>query len=389
MLKFFLFFMATMSTPISLYIHIPWCIQKCPYCDFNSHKKNDVFNESRYVDCLLMDMAHDIERFQRTSIHSIFIGGGTPSLFSPQAYDKLFTGLQKLVSWKDNTEITLEANPGSYDQKYFNDYHALGINRLSIGVQSFQDDKLKKLGRIHDSAASIASVEAAHRANFKHINIDLMYGLPQQDISDALYDLKTGLALETDHLSWYELTIEPNTIFYKRPPKCPDETMLIGIEDQGRALITNAGFLRYEISAYGKNGAQSQHNLNYWRFGDYYGIGAGAHGKITTEDRKVLRTAKLRQPLSYLQAQGNFIADETQIDSANELIFEFMLNQARLLEPIQFHHFETKTGLERSILLEKLNQAKQLGLVDLEHEGFELTPKGIRFSNELVQLFLD
>jgi putative oxygen-independent coproporphyrinogen III oxidase len=377
-----------MSAPISLYVHIPWCIQKCPYCDFNSHQKNELFNESRYVDCLLSDMAHDVERFQRTSIHSIFIGGGTPSLFSPQAYDKLFSGLQKLLSWQEDTEITLEANPGTFDQSRFIDYRALGINRLSIGVQSFQNTQLKKLGRIHDSAAAIASIEAAHKANFQHINIDLMYGLPEQTITDALDDLKTGLALQTDHLSWYELTIEPNTLFYKRPPKCPDEATMLAIEDEGRALIAQHGFSRYEISAYGKNEARSEHNLNYWRFGDYYGIGAGAHSKITASNGSVIRCSKKRQPSSYMAAEHHFVAEETKIDSPHALIFEFMLNQARLLEPITFQHFENQTGLKPTSLFENLEKARALGLIYLNEQGFQLTPTGIRFSNEFVQLFL-
>lgn len=377
-----------MSAPISLYIHIPWCIQKCPYCDFNSHQKNDVFNESRYVDCLLLDMQQDVERFQRKFIHSIFIGGGTPSLFSAKAYEQLFTGLNTLVSWSNEIEITLEANPGTFDQSRFHDYRALGINRLSIGVQSFQDDKLKTLGRIHDATAAIASIDAAKKANFEHINIDLMYGLPQQSVEDALHDLNMGLALQSDHLSWYELTIEPNTLFYKRPPTCPDEATMLAIETEGRALIKAHGFERYEISAYGKNGAKSQHNLNYWRFGDYYGIGAGAHAKITTQDGKVIRTAKRRQPSSYLAADGHFIAEENLIESASALSFEFMLNQARLLEPISFQHFETQTGLKRADLLEKLKHAQALELIDLDADGFQLSAKGICFSNELVQLFL-
>lgn len=378
-----------MFAPISLYIHIPWCIQKCPYCDFNSHQKNDLFNEARYIDCLLADMANDVARFQCTTIHSIFIGGGTPSLFSAEAYDKLFSGLKKLLSWSDKTEITLEANPGSFDQSRFNDYRALGINRLSIGVQSFQDDMLKKLGRIHDSKAAIASIEAAKKANFQHINIDLMYGLPEQRIDDALDDLKIALDLQTDHLSWYELTIEPNTLFYKRPPKCPDESVMLEIEDKGRALITEYHFQRYEISAYAKDGGKSEHNLNYWRYGDYYGIGAGAHGKMTHQAGHVMRTAKLRQPISYLKAEKSFLAEETQIDSPSTLMFEFMLNQGRLLEPISFAHFETRTNLKRIGLIEKLKKAQALQLVDIDDATFQLTPKGIRFSNELVQLFLD
>jgi putative oxygen-independent coproporphyrinogen III oxidase len=388
MLKsFFLHLIKSMNT--SLYIHIPWCIQKCPYCDFNSHQKNALFNEMAYVDCLIADFEEDVTRFGKTKISSIFIGGGTPSLFSGEAYEKLFTGLKQIACLEANIEITLEANPGTLDLGRFKDYRDLGINRLSIGVQSFQDEQLKRLGRIHDANAAIATVAAAHQANFQNINIDLMYGLPEQGVNDALNDLNIAISLNSNHLSWYELTIEPNTVFYKHPPKRPDEEIMLAIEQKGRELLAQGGFERYEISAYGKQGARSEHNLNYWRFGDYYGIGAGAHGKMTNAKGSIIRTAKLRQPGSYLKAKQQFIADETTITDAQALCFEFMLNQARLLEPITFENFEEKTGLKSTYLINNLKQAQSLGLIQLNNADFKLTEKGVAFSNELVQLFLE
>jgi putative oxygen-independent coproporphyrinogen III oxidase len=371
-----------------LYIHVPWCIKKCPYCDFNSHQKSAELPENAYIEKLLQDFALDVSAYPRQSIQSIFIGGGTPSLLSANAYEKLFQGLQALVPWDEQIEITLEANPGTIDFERFRDYKTVGINRLSIGVQSFQEKFLKTLGRIHDGQQATLAVEKAHRAGFENINIDLMYGLPKQSVEEALLDLNMAVACKPNHISWYELTIEPNTVFYKKPPEQPQEDTFIEIEEQGRAYLKEQGFHRYEISAYGKQNVFCHHNLNYWLFGDYYGIGAGAHSKLTLSSGKLLRQAKTRMPQSYLDAAPNFCAETRIIDSAQELMFEFMLNSCRLLEPISFATFEKQTGLKRQDLMPYLSKAKDLGFIQYDSQQWQITPLGQRFNNEIIKLLL-
>lgn len=378
-----------MTIPTSLYIHIPWCIKKCPYCDFNSHQVVGEMNESAYIKQLLHDFRLDLERFPREVLHTIFIGGGTPSLLSPKAYEDLFIGLKDLIGFEDDIEITLEANPGTVDVNRFKDYRTLGINRLSVGVQSFQDSYLKKLGRIHDANLAIKAIQIAQDVGFERINIDLMYGLPEQTVKDAIFDLETAINLNTEHLSWYELTIEPNTVFYKHPPKQPVESLFLDIEEQGRGLLQHAGLIRYEVSAYAKKDGQCRHNLNYWRFGDYLGIGAGAHGKLTLGPGNIIRTSKLRMPNSYLRANDSFIAEEKKIINPEDILFEFMLNSARLLQPISINWFKGVTGLDESSLISILQKAQMKGLVNLEPNQWCVTPRGIQFNNELVQLFLD
>lgn len=378
-----------MSIPTSLYIHIPWCIKKCPYCDFNSHQKPQELHEQHYVHQLLNDFKQDLAHFPKTHLHSIFIGGGTPSLFSPDAYANLFSGLKPLINWPQDIEVTLEANPGAIDSGRFQEYKALGINRLSIGVQSFQDTYLKKLGRVHNGNTARTAIEMAQSAGFNSINLDLMYGLPGQTVGDALLDLSTALAFETQHLSWYELTIEPNTIFYKKPPTQPIEDVFIDIERHGYELLAKAGFKRYEVSAYAKPGYKCQHNLNYWQFGDYFGIGAGAHAKLTTPKKQITRFHKLKMPNRYLQAKESFIVEEKSITHSEDIIFEFMLNTARLLEPISFKWFEEITGISSQTLKSYFQEAAKLEFIRFNEHEWQITPKGIQFNNELMQLFMD
>jgi oxygen-independent coproporphyrinogen-3 oxidase len=286
--------------PLSLYIHLPWCVQKCPYCDFNSHALKKALPEKEYLNCLLQDLEHDLETFNiDRPLHSIFIGGGTPSLFSPASFEYLLNEISKKICLPAGIEITMEANPGTVEHAAFRDYQTAGINRVSLGIQSFQNDKLKRLGRIHSSEEAQKAIETV-QASFENFNLDLMFGLPNQTIEDGLYDLTTGLAFQPTHLSWYQLTLEANTIFYKNPPALPSDEIIWMLQEQGQALLKQHGYHQYEISAYSKTDSQCKHNLNYWRFGDYLGTGAGAHGKITLSPNEVIRTRKIKQPQSYM-----------------------------------------------------------------------------------------
>lgn len=343
----------------------------------------------RYVDCLIADMAQDIQAFPRLHCHSIFIGGGTPSLFSAEAYDRLLSGLKQHISWDTSTEITLEANPGALESGRFHEFRALGINRLSIGVQSFQDVFLKRLGRVHDGRCAQEAIELAQHAGFSRINLDLMYGLPGQTVNDAQLDLQTALSWQTEHLSWYELTIEPNTVFFKRPPKQPEEKMFQAIEQAGYALLNDAGFERYEVSAYAKHQAYAQHNLNYWLFGDYFGIGAGAHGKLTQAPGHYVRTTKLRQPKSYMQLSSGFMADSQTIQQETDIRFEFMLNATRLLRPIATKLYEERTGLSIDTLTPFLEHAHRNAWIDWREDEWQNTALGLKYNNEWLQMFLE
>ena len=374
-----------MSISTGLYIHIPWCVKKCPYCDFNSHELRQNLDEKNYINALIEDFEKDVSTYPKTKIDSIFIGGGTPSLFSAESYATLFEALKNILPWSPKLEITIEANPGTIDSERFKDYRALGINRISIGIQSFQDSFLKKLGRIHDAKAAYLAIDTAHLAGFQDINLDLMYGLPGQTPHEALFDLNEALKARTNHLSWYELTIEPNTLFYKHPPKQPTESVFIEIETRGHALLAANGFKRYEISAFGKEGGLAKHNLNYWHFGDYYGIGAGAHGKLTHANQ-IIRTTKVRQPGSYLKKEK--IAEIKAITAEKDIIFEFMLNACRLIDPIPTKLFQVQTGLDGEIIQPYLHQAEESGLIQVTKDHWQLTPKGLQFNNELMQLFL-
>ncbi|PJD93202.1 MAG: YggW family oxidoreductase [Legionella sp.] len=375
--------------PLSLYIHIPWCIRKCPYCDFNSHKSPDILPEIAYVDALLADFDQDVIRYgAERPLHSIFIGGGTPSLFSADAYDRLFSQLKQRIPFAKDLEITLEANPGTVEHGRFSDYFALGINRLSLGIQSFNTQHLQTLGRIHDAKQAHQAIEQAQQAGFTNFNLDLMHGLPGQTVQEALDDLQQAFGHHPTHLSWYQLTIEPNTIFHKTQPQLPDEDIMADIEEAGIALLESQQFERYEISAFCRNKQTAQHNLNYWLFGDYYGIGAGAHGKLTLQaPEQIYRTQKYRQPKDYLHTDKPFLVDSHALD-AEALIFEFMLNVTRLEQDIPYQLFVDRTGLNLDQLYPLLEKAQQRNLVTLQSSSWRITPLGRRFTNDLQTLFL-
>ncbi len=372
--------------PLSLYIHIPWCIRKCPYCDFNSHAQKEPLPEQAYVDALLDDLSRDWHWAQGRQLETIFIGGGTPSLFSPQAIDRLLSGIRQAADVADDAEITMEANPGTFELARFAGFAQAGVNRLSIGVQSFDDAKLTALGRVHQQHEAVAAAKAAAQLGFRSFNLDLMHGLPGQTEQGALQDLQTAINLGAPHISWYQLTLEPNTQFYSRPPTLPDEEILWSIQTAGQALLERAGYQQYEVSAYSLPGFQARHNRNYWRFGDYLGIGCGAHGKITTADG-ILRTTKVKHPKGYLEPQRAYLDSQTPID-ATELPFEFMLNQLRLFEPFSRKDYEQATGLPLAGLQPALSAAQQQGLLRVEGEQLETTVKGRQFLNSLLELFV-
>ncbi len=370
----------------SLYIHIPWCIRKCPYCDFNSHKSPKEIPERDYINALVNDFISDLQFLPSREISSIFIGGGTPSLFSATAYAELFDRLQQLVLFKPNIEITLEANPGTVEQERFNAYRQLGINRLSLGIQSFNPQHLKKLGRIHDDKQAHNAIQSARKAGFDNINIDIMHGLPEQSVAEGLTDLALALSYKPEHLSWYQLTLEPNTVFYKQQPTLPPEPVMEELEQSGFKLLEQEGLHRYEISAFSKINLQSQHNLNYWRFGDYYGIGAGAHSKLSFEN-KVVRINKQRQPNDYLHNEKKFIAATSTL-AHSDLLFEFMLNTTRLEHEIPYTLFNETTGLPISSLMVKLEQAQAKNLITLGRTSWRVTALGRRFTDNLQAIFL-
>lgn len=371
----------------SLYIHIPWCIKKCPYCDFNSHKSNAALEEKRYVQRLLDDLAQDIEHFGPRPLSSIFIGGGTPSLFQPSSFETLFAGIQKCLPFEKNIEITMEANPGTAEQQRFQGYRLAGINRLSLGIQSFHTAQLKALGRIHDGAQSRRAINMAQQAGFTRINLDIMHGLPGQSLDNGLDDLRIALSHAPEHLSWYQLTIEPNTVFYKKKPSLPNEDLLDALEQKGLLLLAESGYERYEISAFCKDKRYAQHNLNYWRYGDYFGIGAGAHGKLTQSDGRITRTQKSRQPHSYMDEK---LTDIVQIKpvSKEDILFEYLLNTTRLegwqtLEAVSAVTPHTPHALEKT-----LAAAQEKGFVDLAQGKWRVTTLGRRFTNDLQGIFL-
>ena len=372
--------------PLSLYIHIPWCVKKCPYCDFNSHAATGELPEKAYIDQLLFDLETQLSFVQNRAIHSIFIGGGTPSLFSPEAYEKLFARLRDHLDISNQIEITLEANPGTTEASRFKGYFDVGINRISLGVQSFQDEKLKVLGRIHDNNQAKNAFHEARRAGFQNINIDLMFGLPNQTIDDALFELQTAIDLSPNHISWYQLTLEPNTFFYRFPPKLPDDDYRFEIQNAGQKLLHENNFEQYEISAYAK--IKSQHNLNYWLFGDYLAIGAGAHAKLTDfNSGKIMRRWNTKHPKQYLSANKNNLF-ETKIILEKELPLEFMMNALRLMQPIAIEMFEVRTGLKFSVIEKEIAKAIEMGFLKLEKNYFQVTKKGYLFLNEFLEIFL-
>jgi putative oxygen-independent coproporphyrinogen III oxidase len=374
--------------PLALYIHLPWCVRKCPYCDFNSHALRGEIPEQAYVDALIADLDVDLARVEGRSLISIFIGGGTPSLFSPEAIEYLLLAVKQRLAFAENIEITLEANPGTVELQRFAGYRAAGVNRLSIGIQSFQSDKLKTLGRIHDAKEAIRAVESAHTAGFTNFNLDLMHGLPNQSLDDALYDIKTALSFAPTHLSWYQLTLEPNTLFAHDPPQLPPDENIWEMQDRCRELLAENNFVQYEISAYSRPDKHCAHNYNYWEFGDYLGIGAGAHSKITDVERqKVARFWKKKNPKDYLNANLSFVGDE-QIIAKTALPFEFMLNALRLYQNIPVTLFEQRTGLSLVAIENILNKAQQKELLIWDKKFIQPTDLGKRFYNDLVAMFI-
>ena len=381
------------NPPLSLYIHLPWCIKKCPYCDFNSHAINsEAFPEEAYVNALIKDLESELPRIWGRPIVSIFIGGGTPSLFSAEAINRLMAALRERLTFYHNTEITMEANPGSAEADRFKAYRESGINRLSIGVQSFNDKKLKSLGRIHNSAEALSAIAMAKDAGFDEINIDLMFGLPGQSIDEAMYDLEVAVEQQPTHISWYQLTIEPNTVFYSKPPVLPVDDLLWDMQLQGQAYLSDKGFEQYEISAYARKGDnhQCQHNRNYWRFGDYLGIGAGAHGKLThVAEGKIERYARHRIPEKYIDKvdQLNAITESRSL-GRDELPLEFMMNALRLIEGFHPSLFIEHTGLPLNHIHKQLEIAEQKALIKWDLNKIKPTETGHRYLNDLVELFM-
>jgi putative oxygen-independent coproporphyrinogen III oxidase len=378
----------THPIPLTLYIHLPWCVRKCPYCDFNSHTAPQELPEAAYIAQLCADLEQDLPKVFGRRLTSIFIGGGTPSLFSPASIEQLLNRIRAYLPFGPDIEITLEANPGSVERARFAEFRSAGINRLSIGVQSFQDDKLKSLGRIHDSQCAKLAAETASIAGFSNFNLDLMFGLPHQSVDDALSDLQTAVSLKPTHLSWYHLTLEPNTLFHHKPPPLPHDEIIWKMQERGQSFLATAGFKQYEVSAYSQANRECDHNLNYWEFGDYLGIGAGAHAKLTdVSEQTITRYWKLKNPKDYLQAKNNFIGGE-KIIAQNELAFEFMLNALRLCRKIPVSLFEERTGLALSTIEDALNKAHAKKLLHWNEQHIQLTDLGMRFLNDVLTLFM-
>ena len=374
--------------PLSLYMHVPWCVQKCPYCDFNSHGQKGDIPEAEYVQHLIDDLKADLHLVQGRKIHSIFIGGGTPSLLTGAAYTRLLKEVDSLIGLSDNCEITLEANPGTVETGRFKDYVKAGINRISIGVQSMQDDKLKALGRIHGADEASYAAQQASEAGLNSFNLDLMHGLPGQSLDDALSDLKQIIALNPPHISWYQLTIEPNTQFASKPPTLPKDETLWDIQEQGQALLAQAGYQQYEISGYAKPGYQCQHNLNYWRFGDYLGIGCGAHGKVTDAKTGVItRTEKVKHPRGYMDIIKPYLYKSWQVEQ-DDLAFEFFMNRFRLIEPCPINDFNALTQQPLQSQQHALDKAINAGLLTKTDSHWHVTLQGQRFLNDLLALFV-
>ena len=375
--------------PLALYVHIPWCIRKCPYCDFNSHTAAEL-PEQAYIQALLTDLASELPYIWGRKLESIFIGGGTPSLFSAAGIDELLCGIRALLPFRPNIEITLEANPGTFEQAKFKGFREAGINRLSMGIQSFNPQHLQALGRVHNQAEALRAADIARHAGFTNFNLDLMFGLPQQTLPQALADLQQAIQLRPTHLSWYQLTLEPNTLFYKQPPVLPDEDLLVDMQLAGQALLAQHGYQQYEVSAYSQVQYQCVHNRNYWEFGDYIGIGAGAHGKYTNPaDQSLHRYQKPRQPADYMQRvqQGQARSQTTTLVVA-DIIFEFMLNALRLQAGFPLSLFTERTGLAVELLSNGLQQGMQRGLLELDGSWLKPSPLGWQFLNTTIQLFL-
>ncbi|MEY1637011.1 radical SAM family heme chaperone HemW [Morganella morganii] len=371
--------------PLSLYIHIPWCVQKCPYCDFNSHALKGEVPHDDYVAHLLADLDADLPLVSGREIRTVFIGGGTPSLLSAEAMQTLMDGVRARIPVAADAEVTMEANPGTVEADRFSGYQKAGINRISIGVQSFGDDKLIRLGRIHDAGEAKRAARLAATLGLRSFNLDLMHGLPEQHLGEALSDLRQAIELAPPHLSWYQLTIEPNTSFGSRPPVLPDDDLLWDIFSQGHQLLTQAGYVQYETSAYAKPGFQCQHNLNYWRFGDYLGIGCGAHGKISFTDGRILRTVKTKHPRGYME--GRYLDQQNEV-ATEDRPFEFFMNRFRLLEAMPRRDFTDYTGLPESVVRPQIEAALNAGEISETATHWQITEHGKLFLNTLLERFL-
>lgn len=377
--------------PLSLYVHMPWCVRKCPYCDFNSHAAPELVPQAQYIDALLEDLQNDLAAVQGRALTSIFFGGGTPSLFAPDQIGRLLEGVRRQIPFEPDIEITLEANPGTIEHGRFSGYRDAGVNRVSLGAQTFNEEQLKLLGRIHGAGDIARAVEELQQAGLDNFNLDLMYGLPAQSVAQALQDLESALALQPTHLSQYQLTLEPGTVFYHRPPALPDPDDCWQMQIDSQELLATRGYQQYEVSAYARTGRRSRHNLNYWQFGDYLGIGAGAHGKLTRLDQGgvIVRTTRLKQPREYLSRAADSRVSERRVVPGVDLPFEFMLNGLRLIDGFDEQVFESRTGLSFAVLGESVTKAERKGL--LVREGgrrWRATPEGQRFLNDLQEVFL-
>jgi len=380
---------APIAIPLSLYIHIPWCVRKCPYCDFNSHNAPQSLPQREYVDALLADLDQDLALARGRTLQSIFFGGGTPSLFAPDQIARILDGVAQRLAFAAGIEITLETNPGTVEHGPFAGYRNAGVNRISFGVQSFDDAALKRIGRIHDAAQAERAVKQAQDADITNLNLDLMYALPQQTLDGALRDVDIALSLQTPHLSHYQLTLEPNTQFAANPPPLPDDDCAWDMQEACQARLAAAGLAQYEVSAYARAGRQCAHNLNYWNFGDYLGIGAGAHAKLSGEDGSVHRRWKLRAPKGYLEYAGTPRGvGGDDVVMKDQLPFEFMLNALRLNAGFAFADFEARTGLLRSTIAAQLAAAQTRGWLEVEDERIRATELGWRFLNDVIASFL-
>ncbi|MET0067034.1 MAG: radical SAM family heme chaperone HemW [Candidatus Thiodiazotropha sp.] len=373
--------------PLALYVHLPWCVRKCPYCDFNSHARPETLPESAYIDALLADLRSDLRGVAERRLTSVFIGGGTPSLFSARAIGALLQGVRDEMNCEPGLEVTLEANPGAVEIGDLAGYRRAGVNRLSLGIQSLDGNSLRALGRIHDVREALDAVNLAIRAGFTRINLDLMFGLPNQDLALAREDLQTALELDVEHISYYQLTLEPNTAFHHNPPRLPDEDLIWEIQEQGHEMLARSGFTQYEISAFSRADAECRHNLNYWRFGDYLGIGAGAHGKLSDTDGRIERIWKQRHPQAYLQG-----ADRTRVQGRRELtqedrVIEFCMNALRLKQGVELDLFEARTGLPVQRLERPIREAIDRGLLQADPERLCASSLGQRFLNDLLMIF--
>ena len=379
------------TPPLSLYVHLPWCVRKCPYCDFNSHQARGALPFAAYVDALVADLDHDLPLAWGRTVQSVFFGGGTPSLFPADAIDAFLQAASARLRFAPGLEITLETNPGTAEHGRFEHYRAAGVNRISFGIQSFDDGCLQRLGRIHDSAQARSAVKLAQDAGFDNFNLDLMYALPGQTLAMAERDVECAIALQPTHVSHYQLTLEPNTIFAARPPVgIPDDDASWDMQERCQALLAEAGYAQYEVSAYARPGRQCAHNLNYWHFGDYLGIGAGAHGKLTLgADQSILRRWKTRHPADYLAKAGSAAAiGGDEAISPERRPFDYMLNALRLVDGFALSEFEARTGLPREAIAGELATALERGWIRIERDHVAPTELGQRFTNDVISLFL-